>query len=182
MNLWNAPESLFAPLIAAVPPGTAWAGFGNALISAQQSVPRAVINYRITRRFKFVHEQRDRTLVWQSSDETKTFNSRIYLIDLPRERTLNHLGPCVLWEVGLSHLRSGLCQPAVPEVFDSAILQISKFRLSNGTIAGAPQLALLRHLWAENVRSASPEAIVFGGQHHWDDSWWAEILPTEEAK
>jgi hypothetical protein len=43
-------------------------------------------------------------------------------------------------------------------------------------LTGAPQLALLRHLWAAAVLAASPDAIVFGGQHHWQDEWWTERI------
>ena len=80
--------------------------------------------------------------------------------------------------MALNHLKDGLCTPAVPEDYDSAMLQVNRFRLSKGNLEGAPQLALLRHLWAENVKAASPDAIVFGGQHDWDDAWWTESLPA----
>jgi hypothetical protein len=80
------------------------------------------------------------------------------------------------WEVGMTHLKDGLCTPAIPADFDSAMLQVSKFRLTKKGLFGAPQLALLRHLWAEAVLATSPEAVVFGGQHHWQDGWWTEEL------
>jgi hypothetical protein len=34
MNQWSASDSSFTPVIAAVPPGTQWSGFGNVLIAA----------------------------------------------------------------------------------------------------------------------------------------------------
>ena len=69
------------------------------------------------------------------------------------------------------HLKDGLCVPAIPADYDSAILEVSLIRLTQHGQTAAAQLALLRHLWASAVLAASPDAFVFGGQHHWDDSW-----------
>jgi len=179
MNRWDAPDSIFAPIIAGVPPGTRWSGFGNALIAARQSVPKAAVGYNVRRGLKTTHEKRDRTLISQSGDAAKPFTYRIYLIDLPRDRQLTSATVGRLWEVGMTWLKDGLCTPAVPADYDTAMLQVNKFRLSKGSLEGAPQLALLRHLWAESVRAASPDAVVFGGQHHWEDAWWAESVPIE---
>ena len=81
----------------------------------------------------------------------------------------------------MTNLKDGLCSPAVPQDYDTAILQISMFRMSENGVAGAPQLALLRHLWATAVLSASSEAIVFGGQHHWQDEWWTEQVTETQG-
>jgi hypothetical protein len=183
MNRWEAPDSIFAPIIAAVPPGTIWAGFGNALIAAAESVPYADIPYRVKRpgSFKFTHEVRQRMLLTTSAAGAKPFSTRAFLFDKPPGRKVSNLSTVRMWEVGMTHLKDGLCTPAVPEDFDSGILQVSKFQLTGKGLPGASQLALLRHLWAEAVLTASPDAIVFGGQHHWQDAWWAEQV-TERTE
>lgn len=176
MNRWEAADSIFAPIIAAVPPGTVWAGFGNALIAAAESVPHAEIPYRVKRpgSFKFVHEIRRRMLLTTSGTNAQPFSTRAFLLDKPPARKIANLATVRMWEVGMTHLKDGLCVPVVPADFDSAILQVSKFQLTGKGLPGAPQLALLRHLWAEAVLAASPDAIVFGGQHDWQDIWWTE--------
>lgn len=177
MNRWSAPESIFAPVIAAVPPGTQWSGFGNALIAAGQSVPYAEVSYRMKRpgSFKSVNEIRQRMMFVSTGDKAQPFSARAFLFDKP-SGPVKDIAALRLWEVAMSHLKDGLCTPAVPEDFDTATLQVSRFRLAQQGLAGAQQLALLRHLWAEAVLAASPEAIVFGGQHHWQDGWWTEEL------
>lgn len=177
MNRWSAPESIFAPVIAAVPPGTQWSGFGNALIAAGQSVPRAEVSYRTKRpgSFKSVNEIRQRMILVSTGDKARPFSARAFLFDKP-PGPVTDLAALRLWEVSMSRLKDGLCTPAIPADFDSAMLQMSRFRLTQRGLRGAPQLALVRHLWAGAVLAASPGAIVFGGQHHWQDGWWTEEL------
>lgn len=184
MNRWDAPESVFADLIAAVPPGTKWAGFGNALFAAEGGIPVAAVLYKVKRpgRFTRTDEIRERQTISYSGDPAKPFTARARLLDRPRGATTPSDASAILWEVGMTHLKDGLCTPAVPEDYDSAILQISTFRLTQSGVTGAPQLALLRHRWAEAVLAASSEAIVFGGQHNWNDEWWTErIAETVEV-
>ena len=83
MNRWSATDSIFAPVIAAVPPGTQWSGFGNTLISAGQSIPRAEVDYRTKRpgSFKFVNEIRQRMVLVSTGDTAKPFSARAFLLD-----------------------------------------------------------------------------------------------------
>ena len=185
MNRWQASESIFAPIVTALPPGTHWSGFGNAIIAASGCVPDTAIVYRMKRpgTFKAVNEIRRRSLLCVTGENAAPFSARVSLLDRPPGRQVPNLAGIRLWEVGMTWLKKGLCTPAVPEDFDTAILQVSKFQITQRGLAGGPQLALLRHLWAEAVLAASGEAIVFGGQYHWQDSWWTEkIMETEEAR
>lgn len=178
MESWRAPESIFAPIITAVPPGTDWAGFGNTLLAVTSAIPVAAVLYKVKHpgSFKRVDDIRDRRPNAVTGDGATPFTVQARLFDRPRGSTAPVDASAVLWEVGMTHLKDGLCTPAVPADFDSAILQMSRFRLSHEGLTGAPQLALLRHLWAEAVLAASPSAIVFGGQHHWHDDWWTEPI------
>lgn len=178
MNRFDAPNSVFAPILAAVPPGTRWAGFGNSAFAAQQAVPVAEVPYRVKKagKFKRTDETRERRLLALSGESAKPFSVRIRLYDRARGLT----GPVgvdeTLWEVGITHLKDGLCTPAVPEDYDTAILHTSVLKYSPTGLTGAPQLALFRHLWAHNVLAAARDAIVFGGQSHWQDEWWNEKI------
>jgi hypothetical protein len=179
MNRWEAPESIFAPIIAAVPPDTEWAGFFNTLEWATGGIPRSVLVYNVKRpgTFRKVKEIREREMATSSGESAKPFTSRAWLADVNREGDGPRDAASNLWMLGMTHLKDGLCAPAVPDDYDSAILQVIRFRLNKDGLSGAPQLALVRHRWAEGVLAASPRAIVFGGQRHWDDSWWTESLP-----
>jgi hypothetical protein len=180
MNRWDAPDSVFAPLVAAVPPGTEWPGFISSFIWAAEGIPQATLVYRIKRpgTFQKTHELRDRKVTAYTGDGVKPFGVRARLQDVTRGERATGSPDSTFWVVGLNHLKDGLCVPAVPADHDSAILQLARFQLTKDGLVGAPQLALLRHRWAEAVRTASPDALVFGGQHHWVDEWWTETLPT----
>jgi hypothetical protein len=182
MNRWAAPGSVFAPVIAAVPPGTEWCGFGNALIAMADCVPHAMHAYRVKRpgTLRRITEVRERMLLTVTGQDAAPFSVRALLIDKPPGRKAEHLAAIRMWELGMTRLKDGLCGPAIPDDFDSAILQVSKFQISKLGLAGAPQLALLRHLWAQAVLAASPDAIVFGGQHDWQDAWWTEQIARDE--
>ncbi len=179
MNRWEAPESIFAPIIAAVPPGTEWAGFSNTLDWAATGIPRAVLPYKVKRpgTFRKIAESRERKATAVAGESAKPFTSRAWLADVNRESPGPGDAASNLWMLGMTHLKDGLCTPAVPDDYDSAILQVIRFRLNKDGLSGAPQLALVRHRWAEGVLAASRGAIVFGGQRQWDDSWWTESLP-----
>lgn len=177
MNRFDAPDSIFAPIIAAVPPGTKWAGFGNSALAAVGAVPIAEAPYWVRPgRFKRNYETRQRKLLSMIGENAKPFTVRVRLHD----RVAGENGPVHLaethWDVGITQLKKGLCAPAVPEDYDAAILQTSVLRYSSTGITGAPQLALFRHLWAHSVLAATPDAIVFGGQSHWRDDWWTETI------
>lgn len=48
-------------------------------------------------------------------------------------------------------------------------------KVTGGYLVGGLHLALLRHLWVENVRAHDPDLVVIGGQTHFDDSWWRPL-------
>jgi hypothetical protein len=178
MKRWSEPESVFAPLIAAVPPATDWAGYGNTLHAAAGSVPVAAtfVKFKIANSFRFREGTRERQVLAHSGKQSQPFTARACLLHRMRDETGASPRTAYLWEVGLTHLKDGLCTPAVPADWDCALLQVTMYRLSGTGLAGAPQLALLRHLWAESVLAASPDAVVFGGAHHWKPEWWTENI------
>lgn len=180
MNRWEAPESIFAPIVAAVPPDTPWAGFVNTLDWAAEGIPRAAMIYYVKRpgTIRTLSETRDRRATTAMADDESPFTSFVSLADIRPDGTRD--ASAALWTLGLTHLKPGLCVPAVPDEYDTAILNVVRFRLNVEGLSGAPQLALVRHRWAEGVLSASPDAIVFGGQRGWDDAWWTESIPSPQ--
>jgi hypothetical protein len=180
VNVWNEPTNIFAPLIAAVPPDSRWAGFGNALIAAAECVPVCELHYNVKRPGKFRRKQelRHRVVYAVSGDQAMGFSTFAGCVDKPVDEPASGVAD-THWRLGLTRLKDGLCQPAVPPDFDSALLECSLMRLGENGQAGAPQMALLRHLWAAAVFRASPGAIVFGGQQGWREQWWEEA-PTQK--
>jgi hypothetical protein len=171
MERWEAPESIFAPVVAAVPPGTAWAGFGNSLLTVARRIPRVTrpMNVR-DGGFSPTHEESwIRRVSWSS--EPSFSKELLFIEERPGGTVID-----IYWSLGLSQLKDGLMTPAIPADYSSAILQTFQFQVLGEGIQGAPQLALVRHLWTEEVIAASHHAIVFGGQHHWKDEWWNEKL------
>lgn len=173
MNRWEVPESIFEPLVAAVPPGTEWSGFSDPFFAAARSLPVASSTVGRTRGGPALLERR---VVAYSTEEARPYHVRARLIDRIRDDQQPAKGSGILWEVGMLVARKGLCGPAVPDEFDCALLQVTILQVTAEGVPGSPQLALLRHLWAQAVLAASPEAIMFGGQHHWNDEWWTESI------
>lgn len=177
MNRFDAPESVFAPIIAAVPPGTTWAGFGNCAFAAKSAVPIAKVSYWVKPNvFKRTYETRDRAVLAMTGEDANPFTYRFRLYDRVHGQTGAVTLSETLWEIGITELNDGLCTPAVPADYKSAILQTSVLKYAPTGLTGAPQLALFRHLWAHGVLAATPDAIVFGGQSHWQDEWWNEKI------
>lgn len=180
MNRFDAPYSIFAPVFAAVPSAAQWAGFGVSAIAASQAVPVETPTYRVRRggQLRPVREFRERKLAYIGGQNAKPFSAKVCLYDRASGEGRDTLSVAeTQWQVGISvYSKDGLCAPAVPPGYQTAILQTSIFKLEAGKVSGAPQLALFRHLWAEAVLAASPDAIVFGGQHHWQDDWWTEEM------
>jgi hypothetical protein len=165
MNRWDVPESLFEPVIAAVPAGTEWSGFVDPFFVAADGTPvtAAKVGESVVERIAYAY----------SSDGAKPYHARARLLERVRGGTpAGQAG--VLWEVGVTVLKRGTLKPVVPEDFECAILTSVSVQMTEAGMSGGPQLALLRHKWAEAVKAASPDAIVFGGQHHWRDEWWVE--------
>jgi hypothetical protein len=80
------------------------------------------------------------------------------------------------WELALYLPKSGLLAPAIPEAQTVALLQTTSFSVRQGAIRGLLQMALMRHLWIDTLRSLDPGATVLGGQHEWDPAWDRLVL------
>lgn len=183
MDRWNAPQTIFAPVIAGVPADVQWSGFGNALLAAADMIPTTTLPYTVKRpgSFKKTTEVRQRRTVAVTGEDAKPYGAQIRLLD--RSPDLKYQGPDEgLWEVSLTNWRDGLCAPAIPADFDTAILEVSLLRIYAGRQPGAPQLALLRYLYAEALATLFPEVIIFGGQRHWDQAWWTDAIREEPPK
>jgi hypothetical protein len=176
MNRWDEPNNIFAPLLAGVPSDAVWAGFGNALIAASESLPVVEIAYSGKRpnSFRGFREVRHRLTVTIVGDNAKPFSARVDCVDKPIEKPCEGLAYWS-WSLAMTRLKQGTCTPGIPEDFDPAILECRMMRLTEAGQESASQLALVRHLWASAVLAASPRSIVFGGQQTWKNEWWPEV-------
>lgn len=52
-------------------------------------------------------------------------------------------------------------------------IETLSYRLREGAVEQAPQLALFRHALVSGLRASRPDLVVAGGQHDWRDEWWA---------
>ena len=131
MERWNEPDSILAPLIAAVPPGTRWAGFTSTLSAAAGSVPVAAapVTYKRANSFRSTQGTVERRLLAQVGDKAEPFTARICHFRRMRDATEPSPRTAFLWELGLSELKDGLCAPAVPADWTCALLQVTLFRL-----------------------------------------------------
>lgn len=177
MDRWDAPSSIFAPVVMALPPDTEWAGFGNAALIVERRIPTSTRRMRV----KNTGFSRGNIELWTRRvthlSEPDPFSQALILTeDRESGATID-----IYWKLGLTLLKDGLLEPAVPADYKSAIMSTYHFQMLGEGIVGAPQLALVRHLIAEEVKAASPDAIVFGGQHGWHNDWWTEEVSEEGA-
>jgi hypothetical protein len=178
VKIWDAADSIFAPIVVGLPADTQWDGYPNAVIAAKNMIPTTHVTYRVKRPGSFTRKNEvwARRTVSVLNTEARPYVARIRLMDAPENAALPADDGPLLWEVGVINLKDGLCTPAIPADYDTAILEVTLMRVTKNGQPGAPQLALLRHLFAAAVQSASPNAIVFGGQRDWSDLWWNEQL------
>lgn len=80
--------------------------------------------------------------------------------------------PAWLWEVGVLSYREPESLLSVRPGSRLVVLDVARFKTSQGAVRGAAQLALLRHLFVEGLRAIDPEIQVSGGQRDWDPSMW----------
>jgi hypothetical protein len=186
MEPWSASGSMLAPIVVGVVSPTS--GSGNAadvwqyiLGAAVSSVPSAS---QLTRRRLAGGEVGETSLVRRTflawpDDGAARYAAMARLADVhpgappPADRKLN------VWEVGILSFAPGAAAPAVPDDRDVVVFEVTWFHVANdGTIQGAHQLALLRHLWVLGMQRQDPDLVIFGGQHHWDEAWWPAPQPA----
>jgi hypothetical protein len=92
---------------------------------------------------KWYAEVRQRMLLVTTGEQASPFNARAFLFYKPQGEKVSHLATVRLWEVGMTRLKNGLCAPAVPEDFDTAILQVSKFQLTKSADAAWPRVPVI---------------------------------------
>jgi hypothetical protein len=181
MNVWNEPDNLFAPLIAAVSrnPVGGVRSLANRGSGLRAGDPPSIQHKGAG---KVPSHQRDQTPrgLCLVGDKAKPFTALCALVDKGSDTPARGIID-TYWQMGLTHLKDGLCLPAVPPDYDTSILQCCLLRIREIGQGGAPQMALVRHLWAAAVLAASPHAIVFGGQHAWQDDWWVERVLEEPS-
>jgi hypothetical protein len=68
-------------------------------------------------------------------------------------------------------LKDGTAAPAIGSDRATAMLEVTRFTIHAGSMRGAWQLALLRHLWSDALRSQDQDMQIFGGQRDWKMSW-----------
>jgi hypothetical protein len=82
------------------------------------------------------------------------------------------------WQVGLYKVVSGGIGEGLPQGELCFALELIWTRIVSNAPQGIIQLALLRHLWIENLKTYDPKIIVLGHGHDFDEEWW---LPSDSA-
>lgn len=177
MQIWNRPDSIFAPIYAAVPPQTTWMGFKPALRNAVREIPVVKIVYDVNEKGKFLPQKR----LWERMAVGITdADGTVALRDAPTgDRTFAPSN--LIWRVRVVTPKAELLAPAVPGTYSCAALLVVETRSSDPGQVGGQQLAYLRYLWADTIRRASAQSVIFGGQHHWQDEWWQPNPPKPEG-
>jgi hypothetical protein len=79
------------------------------------------------------------------------------------------------WEVGLRRVPKAAGSTTLVGPDRKALrFEVLNYRLTEGFILDAPQLALFRHYLIAGLRGIDPDLVVQGGQHNWQHSWWSD--------
>lgn len=80
-----------------------------------------------------------------------------------------------VWEVSYAVFERGVLAPTIEEDAVPVVLDVTRFKIREGGVVAAAQLALFRHLFVSGLRCLDPGLVVVGGQHAWDESMWRAI-------
>ena len=184
METWNAPLSIFAPLILGVPDETNGPKVDKLLGTAASLVPKTTTPYAVKRRGSFTKSRQvwTRQVVYYVGNAARPHVMRVRLLDVPPDKTIQEVGiGSAMWEVTLDLLPAGSANPAIPPDRAVAFLNVTLLTKDRGGLRGGPQLALLRHLFVSGTAAHYPDLVVVGGQRDWSDDWWQESTSTEGA-
>jgi hypothetical protein len=167
---WSDPESVLAPIVVGAHEVSGYFLYpGGALRAAAGAIPPCGNQVKAVLR-KATHP-RIRKAVCNSGDPAKPFSYVVQLVEVgenePRPIPLGH----VLWSAGLTPL--GKDVPGLGPDVEGFALEVNFIKVTGkGMLFAGLQLALLRHLWVEYMRTYDPDLIVMGGQTRFDDEWW----------
>jgi hypothetical protein len=86
------------------------------------------------------------------------------------------------WETGLYAMKEGSYPDLIPPSHRVRRLDVTRFRLTNGGVVAAAQLALFRYLLVQGFLALDPAAIVVGGQRSWRGDWWPDPASANGSK
>jgi len=181
MKAWDAPESLLAPLVigaSQVTPGSL--GVLDAFDAAVGCVPAAETETWVGP-MKRNRQSASITLQPVNAELAKPYNRRARLVVRNEGEAADIAAHRWWWEVALVVLKDGTAMPAIGQDRVTALLEVTRFTILSGTMRGAWQLALLRHLWSESLRSQDADIQILGGQRDWKMNWITPAAPAPSA-
>ena len=78
------------------------------------------------------------------------------------------------WELGLRRTPNNDHTKLIGIDRTALRLDVLSYRLTEGLILEAHQLALFRHYVIAGLQAIDPSLILHGGQHDWHDNWWPD--------
>ncbi len=116
-----------------------------------------------------------------TGDRAKPYARRYRLVLGTAAQSPTQASEAWWWELALYVPKSGSLAPAVPADQTAALLQATKLSSHRGIVRGFSQMALMRHLWIDALRSRDPQLTVLGGQHEWNPEWDRLFQPAPVA-
>ena len=166
---WSDPESVLAPIVVGAHEVSGYFLYpGGALRAAAGAIPPCGNQVKAVLR-KATHPRTARpcaTRAIRQSRSVMSYSSSSGETSC-RPIPLGH----VLWSAGLTPL--GKDVPGLGPDVEGFALEVNFIKVTGkGMLFVGLQLALLRHLWVEYMRTYDPDLIVMGGQTRFEDEWW----------
>lgn len=180
MKPWNAPDNILAPLIVGANPDLVTTDdVVFAAEAAMMGVPAFRAVFSTTTAGVSHHRQPGHIGIAQiTGDDAKPYARRYRLVLGTQAQKPGQALDIWSWELALFLPKSGMLAPAVPAGQTAALLQATMLTAQEGMIRGVLQMALMRHLWIDTLRSRDPELTVLGGQHEWNPAWDRLVQPS----
>jgi hypothetical protein len=181
MKAWDAPASLLAPLVIGADKLTlGTSGVLDAFDAAVQCVPPVEASTWVG---PMKRKRHPASIVLQpmTGDIAKPYNRRARLVVRNEGEAGEVAAHRWWWEVALVVLKGGTATPAIGPDRITAMLEVTRFTIHTGSMRGAWQLALLRYLWSDTLRSQDGDLQIFGGQRDWKMSWITPAAPRADS-
>jgi hypothetical protein len=138
--------------------------------AASGSVPTTSLQIGVRQGRQTVNVQHTRQMMTAAGSGTRELVAR--LCDRRPGETPSDGWPRFRWQVTAHVVPPGGYQELL-EGYSSAVrLDVRDFRVSNGRVDSAAELALFRHLFARGLQVLASSSDTLGGQAGWDDDWW----------
>jgi hypothetical protein len=172
-------ESILEPLVIGISGPRRGTSLASVVSTACNVVPSVTNTRKRMEGRRAVAVAHTREVVYWHDNASKGYKVLARCIDRgPSDTPAQAFGSWV-WEVGFFAFHHDDAPAPLAREHESFRADVTRFKLRHQGVLAAQQLALFRHLLCESFRALDQNAIIVGGQQHWEQSWWPNPVVDE---